>query len=123
MNPISKNGCTTGCTQPSQLSPTTMILHTQSEAILLITRLSVEARSPVAPNVAGSNPVSHPKPLQFKFRGHGAKMILTLRKNQVRHEAEISNNGRKATCRKEVWFERSAHSNNMVSAGFPSFWE
>jgi hypothetical protein len=30
------------------------------------------------------------------------KMILTLRKNQVRHRVEISNNGRKATCRKEV---------------------
>ena len=60
MNLISKNGCTTGCTQPNQLSPTTMILHTQSDAILLIRCPSLEARSPVAPNVAGSIPVSHP---------------------------------------------------------------
>jgi hypothetical protein len=51
------------------------------------------------------------------------KTILTLRKNQARHGVEISNNGRKATCRKEVWFEHSEHSNNRVSARFPSLWE
>jgi hypothetical protein len=52
-------------TEPTQ--PNHHGLHTQREIILLITRPSLEARSPVAPNVAGSNPVSHPNFQKFQL--------------------------------------------------------
>jgi hypothetical protein len=49
------------CTEPSQPSPNIVILVLQGDANLLKIHSSENLCSPVAPNVAGSIPVSHPK--------------------------------------------------------------
>jgi carboxymethylenebutenolidase len=53
--------CTERCTGSAQLSPTTIFSPTHPSAILLKTHNPNQQSRPVAPNVAGSNPVSHPK--------------------------------------------------------------
>ena len=52
--------CTNRCTESSHLSPTTVISTIRPYAILLKTLTPQQDSLPVAPNVAGSNPVSHP---------------------------------------------------------------
>jgi hypothetical protein len=49
------------CTIVTHTSPNTMILHTHGNSILLKTCGPQIEKRPVAPNVAGSIPVSHPK--------------------------------------------------------------
>jgi hypothetical protein len=51
----------TFCTIGFHSSPTAVILHTHNNSILLKTFAPQEEKHPVAPNVAGSIPVSHPK--------------------------------------------------------------
>jgi hypothetical protein len=53
--------CTFGCTNMSQVSPNTVKLASLPTSILVKTREPFLEVCPVAPNVAGSIPVSHPK--------------------------------------------------------------
>jgi hypothetical protein len=61
--------CTIHCTQRSQPSPYTTTLHNDCHPILLKTRGPQHENRPVAPRVAGSNPVAHPNFLYYKKRG------------------------------------------------------
>lgn len=59
-NRPSKSYCTIHCTIVSHSSPSTVILPTHQSSILMKTFGPQKEEWSVAPNVAGSSPVSHP---------------------------------------------------------------
>jgi len=68
LNTMDEMCCTFRCTNSRQLSPTTLISPTQQNPIHFITHVALFDVLTVAPNVAGSIPVSHPKhPILGKF--------------------------------------------------------
>jgi hypothetical protein len=71
INPIAitttKIHCTFLCTDSSLRSPITGISPVPDNSILVKTHEPFSEVCPVAPNVAGSIPVSHPNLLQFLF--------------------------------------------------------
>jgi hypothetical protein len=87
-NAADEKGCTFRCTNSTQLSPNTVISPAQQPRILLITHDPIVEALPVAPNVAGSSPVSHPN---FSLSAKNLVHLILLKRAICRQQSHFFN--------------------------------